>query len=164
MAHQYPQAGRCIQQVTMQVWAQQTPTGQSAYSYVNIPNSNKSFSIKETGSLLVVESYTQGWLASSGSGCDSTIYWNSGSEGGVLGRGSSSNGNGWSRSGNGGDSYRSFNNGRIHHIDHGLTAGSTIEIGLSFGAWNTTGATVNYSTSYKSLMGWWCMEFSREGV
>ena len=105
MAHQYPQAGRCIQQVTMQVWAQQTPHGQTAYSYTNIPNSNKSFSIKETGSLLVVESYTQGWLASSGSGCDSTIYWNSGSAGGVLGRGSSSNGNGWSRSGNGGDSY-----------------------------------------------------------
>ena len=40
MAHQYPQAGRCIQQVTQQVWNTESPTTQSSYNYVNIPNSN----------------------------------------------------------------------------------------------------------------------------
>ena len=164
MAHQYPQGGRCLQQVTHQVWERRNPTGQSTYNYNKIDGSNKSFAIKETGSILIVESYMQGWQGGSSSGLDGTIYWNGGSGDNVLGRGSSSNGNGWSRAGNGGDSYRSFNIARIHSIEHGLTAGTTIEIGLMIGAWSTTGATINYSYSYRSLMGWWCTEFSREGV
>ena len=92
----------------------------------------------------------QGWQGGSSGGVDGTIFWNGGSGDNILGRGSSSNGNGWSRAGNGGDSYRSFNIARIHSIEHGLTAGATIEIGLMIGAWNTTGATINYSYSYRS--------------
>ena len=103
--------------------------------------------------------YHQGWLNNSGSGCDGCIKWNDN----LLGRGSSSNGNGWSRIGNGGDAYRSYNVGRIHSVEHGLNAGQTIEIGLGLGAWSTSNGGLNWG-GYKSLMGWWCMEFSREGV
>ena len=163
MAHQYPQAGRCLQQVTHQVFETNLQVNQSTYSYVKVGSSNKSFAIKETGSLLIVESYCQGWLNGSGGGLDMTIYWNGGTGDNMLGRGSSSNGNGWSRVGNGGDAYRSYNIGRIHSVEHGLNAGQTIEIGLGLGAWSTSNGGLNWG-GYKSLMGWWCMEFSREGI
>ena len=68
-----------------------------------------------------------------------------------------------SRIGNGGDAYRSYNVGRIHSVEHGLNAGQTIEIGLGLGAWSTSNGGLNWG-GYKSLMGWWCMEFSREGI
>lgn len=161
MAHQYPQAGRCLQQVTHQVFEANLQTNQSTYSYVKVGSSNKSFAIKETGSLLIVESYCQGWLNGSGGGLDMTIYWNGGTGDNMLGRGSSSNGNGWSRNGNGGDSYRSFNTKRTHNIDHGLAAGASVTISAYLGAWNTTGATVNYSTSYRAPMIWIASEYSR---
>ena len=96
MAHQYPQAGRCLQQVTHQVFEANLQANQSTYSYQKVGSSNKSFAIKETGSLLIVESYCQGWLNGSGGGLDMTIYWNGGTGDNMLGRGSSSNGNGWS--------------------------------------------------------------------
>ena len=91
MAHQYPQAGRCLQQVTHQVFEANLQTNQSTYSYNKVSSSNKSFAIKETGSLLIVESYCQGWLNGSGGGLDMTIYWNGGTGDNMLGRGSSSN-------------------------------------------------------------------------
>ena len=157
--HVFAGAGRCLQVVVKQSNLWQSPTGQSAYNYVEIPNTSKTFTILETGSLLIVEMYHQGWLNNSGSGCDGCIKWNDN----LLGRGSSSNGNGWSRIGNGGDAYRSYNVGRIHSVEHGLNAGQTIEIGLGLGAWSTSNGGLNWG-GYKSLMGWWCMEFSREGV
>ena len=157
--HVFAGAGRCLQVVVKQSNLWQSPTGQSSYNYVEIPNTSKTFTILETGSLLIVEMYHQGWMGGSSSGCDGCIKWNDN----LLGRGSSSNGNGWSRVGNGGDAYRSYNVGRIHSIEHGLNAGQTIEIGLGLGAWNTSNAGLNWG-GYRSLMGWWCMEFSREGV
>ena len=63
--------------------------------------------------------------------------------------------------GNGGDSYRSFNTKRTHNIDHGLAAGASITISAYFGAWSSTGATVNYSTSYRAPMIWIASEYSR---
>ena len=155
--HVFAASGRCLQVVVKQSNLWQSPTGQSSYNYVEIPNTSKTFTILETGSLLIVEMYHQGWMGSSGSGCDGCIKWNDN----LLGRGSSSNGNGWSRNGNGGDSYRSFNTKRTHNIDHGLAAGASITISAYFGAWSSTGATVNYSTSYKAPMIWIASEYSR---
>jgi len=162
MAHNFAQAGKCLQIVNNMKFDFFQPTGQTTYAYNAIANTAKDFTIKETGSLIIVESYTQGWMGGSTGGCNSTIRWSSGSAGGILGRGSSSNGDGWSRSGDGGESNRSWSNGRIHCIDHGLTAGAVITIDLMFGAWSTTGSTVNYSVSYKSVMGWVASEFSRD--
>lgn len=157
MAFDFSKAGRCLQVVWNQSFLRQSPTGQSTYTYVEIANTTKSFTIKETGSLIIVESYTQGYMGGSTSGNNCTIRWNDN----ILGRGSSSNGDGWTRSGNGGDATRSWSNGRIHCIDHGLTAGSTITITLMHGAWSTTGATVNYSDGYASPMCWVASEYSR---
>lgn len=161
MAFDFARAGRCLQVVVQQSFLRQAPTGQTAYAYVDIPNTFKSFAIKETGSLILVESYTQGWMGASTGGNNSSIKWTSGTAGGILARGSSSNGDGWSRSGDGGEANRSWSNGRIHCIDHGLTAGSVITINLVFGAWSTTGATVNYSDGYQSPMIWIATEYSR---
>lgn len=157
MASSFTKAGRCLQVVVNQSFLFQAGTGQSAYAYVEIPNTTNSFFIKETGSLIIVESYTQGWMGGSTGGNSCTISWN----GNILGRGSSSNGDGWSRSGDNGDANRSWSNGRIHHIDHGLTAGSTMTIKLWHGAWSTTGATVNYTSGYQSPMIWVASEYSR---
>lgn len=162
MAFDFAQAGKCLQVVNNMGFDNFNNTAGVAYTYVDVPGTTKSFQIRETGSLIVVEHYAQGWMNGSTGGCNNAIRWTSGTAGGYLGRGSSSNGDGWSRSGDGGEASRSWSNGRIHLIDHGLTAGSTIEITQILGSWSTAAHGQNWSTSYKSLQGWIATEFSRD--
>jgi hypothetical protein len=156
MAHPFT-AGSPLQIVSHSVITSGQKGSQTAYTYNDIAETFNIITIKETGSLLVVQGYVQGWLNGSTGGASVAIKWGTN----IVGRGSSSQGDGWNRAGDNGDAYRSYSIGRIAHIDHELSTGATLSIGLTLGAWSTTGAGAGWP-GHAANFSWQAIEYSRQ--
>jgi hypothetical protein len=118
-------------------------------TYQLIPNTTKSFQIKQTGSTLVLQAYVCGYSSNS-NGTNMTFRVN-----GVLYGTNGGSGDTWSRAHNGWSA--SMNIGRILTINHGLTAGSTCTVELMGGVWSS-GSTYFGYPGYNTYMGWVAME------